>query len=74
MGHVTRQPAAITAGHAVVRLRDGKTYVGRASYDGLAVTGSMSLRVIVNGVVEYRPPRLRTVALHAIREIWWDDE
>jgi hypothetical protein len=74
MGHATHQPPAITARHAVVRLRDGRTIVGTAVYDGRAVTGSMSLRVIVNGVVEYRPPRLRTLALHTIREIWWDDE
>jgi hypothetical protein len=73
MSRATSHPASIT-GHAVVRLKNGSTYVGRVSYDGRAVTGSMSLRVIVNGVVEYRPPRLRTLSQYLLREIAWDDD
>lgn len=73
MGHVTHQPTSIT-GYGRVTLKTGETYVGRASYDGRAVTGSMSLRVIVNGVVEYRPPKRRLIPLHAVRELWWDDD
>jgi hypothetical protein len=64
-------PPRIT-GHAVVRLKNGTTYVGRVTYDGRAVSGSMSLRVIANGVVEHRPPRLRTLSAHLLWEIAWD--
>jgi hypothetical protein len=66
-------PVPIT-GHARVVLKAGATYMGVATYDGRAVTGSMSLRVIANGVVEYRPPKLRTWPLHVIQDIWWDDD
>jgi hypothetical protein len=66
-------PAPIT-GHAVVRLKNGTTYIGRVRYDGRAVTGSMSFRIIVNGIVEHRPPKRRTLPLHIIRDIIWDDD
>jgi hypothetical protein len=72
MGRRTLQPAV--TGHAVVRHKNGESYVGRVSYDGRAVTGSMSLRVIANGVVEYRPPKQRTFPLHRVEEILWDDD
>jgi hypothetical protein len=64
----------LLAGHAVVRLKTGESFVGEMVYDGRAVSGSMSLRVIVNGVVEYRPPKQRTVPTHVIREVVWDDD
>jgi hypothetical protein len=73
MSRAATYPAS-TTGYARVALRTGRVYVGRASYDGRAVTGSMSLRVIVNGVVEYRPPRRRTIPLHTIRDIFWDEQ
>jgi hypothetical protein len=62
------------SGHAVVRTKAGNTYVGWAVYDGRSVTVDGSLRVIVNGVVEYRPPKRRLIPLHALRELWWDDD
>lgn len=73
MSRATRYPAPIT-GHAVVRLKDGNSYVGHATYDGRAVTIDGSLRVIVNGVVEYRPRPRRTVPLHLVREVLWDED
>jgi hypothetical protein len=71
---MSRRATQSLTGHAVVRTKDGLTYVGRVSYDGRAVSGSMSLRVIVNGVVEYRPPRIRTLPVHGLRKIVWDDD
>jgi hypothetical protein len=69
----TSHPAPIT-GHARVVVKTGATYVGLATYDGRALTGSMSLRLISNGVVEYRAPKKRTWPLHTIQDIWWDDD
>lgn len=61
-------------GHAIVRLKNGTVYVGRAAYDGRAVAGLLALRVVVNGVVEHRRPIRRTVPLHVIREVVWDED
>jgi hypothetical protein len=71
MSRATSHPASIT-GYAVVRLKNGNSYVGLATYDGRAITINGSLRVIVNGVVEHRPRPRRTVPLHLVREIVWD--
>jgi len=73
MSLATRYRAPIT-GHAVVRLKAGHTYVGYAVYDGRSVTIDGCLRVIVNGVVEYRPRPRRTVPLHLVRDVLWDDD
>ena len=77
MSRLTSRPASIT-GHAVVRLKNGTVYVGHAVYDGQAVTINGSLRVVSmvgdTSVFTYRPPRRRTVPLHLIREIVWDDD
>ncbi len=77
MSRTTSQPASIT-GHAVVRLRNGTVFVGHAVYDGRAVTIDGSLRVSerLDGVdvFSYRPPKRRTVPLHIIRTITWDDD
>jgi hypothetical protein len=66
-------PASIS-GYAVVRLKNGYSYVGWTVYDGRAVTIDGSLRMIVNGVVEYRPRPRRTVPLHLVREVLWDED
>jgi hypothetical protein len=72
MSRTASQPTPIT-GHAVVRLKNGNTYLGHVVYDGHAVTGSLSLRVIqASGVVDYRPARLRTVMRPLVAEIIWD--
>lgn len=71
---MSRQTTQPLTGHAVVHTKDGLVYVGRVSYDGRAVSGSMSLRVIVNGVVEYRQPRIRTFPVHGLRKVIWDDD
>jgi hypothetical protein len=34
----------------------------------------MSLRIIVNEVVEYRQPQMRTLPLPLLREVIWDDD
>lgn len=74
MGRATSYPASIT-GHAVVRLKNGTTFVGEAVYDGKVVTIDGSLRTIdMLGVVSYRVRRKRTVPLHLIREVLWDDD
>lgn len=70
-------PSRIT-GHAVVRLKNGTVYVGLAEYDGNAVTIDGSLRVpeLVGGasVFTYRPAKRRTIPLHLVRDIVWDDD
>jgi hypothetical protein len=68
---------SLITGHAVVHLRNGNTYVGRAVYDGYTLTGSMSLRVAETigdtTVFSLRPPRRRTVMRPFICGIVWDD-
>jgi hypothetical protein len=71
-------PSRIT-GHAVVRLKTGQTYVGHAIYDGRSVTIDGSLRVVRmvdgdSGVFTYRPRKRRTVPMHLVREVIWDDD
>jgi hypothetical protein len=61
------------AGHAVVHRKDGSVIVGLATYDGRAITVDGSQRRIVNGVVEYGAPKRRTIPLHAVRVVLWDD-
>jgi len=73
MSRTASYPAS-TTGYGVVRLKNGNTYVGWTVYDGRAVTVDGRLRVIVNGVVEYRPRPRRTVPLHLIREVLWDEQ
>jgi hypothetical protein len=73
----TMSHQASIAGHAIVRLKNGTVYVGEATYDGRTITIDGRLRVIemVDGasVFTYRPPRRRTIPLHIVREITWDD-
>jgi hypothetical protein len=77
---MSRQTATPLTGHAVVHLKNGTTYVGRAEYDDArrAVTIDGSLRVIelVGGasIFTYRKAKRRTVQWHLVREIVWDDE
>lgn len=71
---MSRQTTQPLTGHAVVHMKNGSTYVGEVRYDGRAVSGSMSLRVIMNGVVEYRPPRRRVLNFYLVRDIVWDDD
>jgi hypothetical protein len=77
MSRTTSYPRSIT-GHAVVRLKNGHTFVGEAVYDGRVVTIDGSLRVseLVGDtrIFSYRPRRKRTVPLHIVREIVWDDD
>lgn len=73
MSRATSYPASIT-GHAVVRLKDGNSYVGWGSYDGRAITLDGSLRVIVNGVVEYRAAKRWTWPLQLVHHVVWDDD
>jgi hypothetical protein len=76
MSHATTPPRI--TGHAVVRLKNGTVYVGHAVYDGRAITIDGSLRVIElvgdASVYTYRPPKRRTVPLHVVRDIVWDDD
>lgn len=62
------------SGYALVRLKTGRTYVGWTVYDGRSVTITGCLRLIVNGVVEYR--RRGTIQFPWLRvhEILWDEQ
>jgi hypothetical protein len=60
-------------------LKNGSVIVGHAVYDGRAISIDGSLRTISmvdgeSGIVTYRPRRKRTIPLHAIRVVYWDDE
>jgi hypothetical protein len=67
----TQQPLV---GHAVIKHKDGSTYVGHVVYDGRAFTGEMSLRVVIGGVFTYRAVKRRTLPLHVVREVFWDED
>ena len=78
MSHTTSHPAAIP-GHAVVHQKNGDVIVGLATYDTRAIHIDGSLRVIStidgeSGVVTYRRRRRRTIPLHAIQVVFWDDD
>lgn len=64
------------SGRALVRLKDGREYVGHVRYDGKVVTIKGRLRVVsmVGGenVVSYRLAGTKTVPMHLVREIEWD--
>ena len=74
----TSRHSAVLAGRALVRLRDGSTYLGHARCDARFVTISGRLRILtsVDGepAYSYRPLRRRTVPLHLVREIVWQTE
>lgn len=73
MSRAATYPAS-TTGYAVVRLRNGNSYVGWTVYDGRSVTVKGSLRVIVNGVVEHRPRPRRTWQWRLVDQIIWDEQ
>ena len=77
MSRATSHPASIT-GHAVVRLKNGHTYVGLVSYDGGFVTidGRQRVTELVGGasLFTYRSSPRRTVPYSRVEEIVWDDD
>jgi hypothetical protein len=70
--------SAILTGRARVKLRDGSTLAGWASYDGKVITLEGHLRVVsmVDGesVATYRPLGRRTMPLRAIDHIVWETD
>jgi hypothetical protein len=71
---VSRRDAGSVAGAAVVRLRDGKSYVGHAVISGGAVT-MLDAKLRHRDVLGERlyPPRGKTWPLRAVSRVTWTE-